>query len=121
MKTVDEWKAILRTRLRAALVAKDKPALRVLRETLSAIENAEAPPGKAVTPADGPIAGSLAGLGAGEVERLVLPPEAVSAIVERELRERREAAAEYARLGRQDEADTLAAEADVLAAIAAEG
>jgi uncharacterized protein YqeY len=121
MKTVDEWKALLRSRLRVALGAKDRPALTVLRETLAAIDNAEAPPLRsAPTSEDGVFAGSLGGLGAGEVARLVLTPEVVVAIVEREIRERREAAAEYVRLGRHAEADVLALQADVLVALGAE-
>lgn len=115
MKTVDDWKSLLRAKVRVALGAKDKPALTVLRETLAAIENAEAPP------VDGPFAGSAGVLGAGEAARLVLSPEAVLGIVERELRERREAASEYARLGRHDEAAALTLRAELLAAIAAEG
>lgn len=120
MKTVEEWKAVLRAKLRTALGAKDKPALTVLRETLAAIENAEAPPMTAPTTVDGSFAGSVGGLGAGEIERLALTPDAVLAIVERELAERREAAVDYERLGRHEEAVALSAQADVLAAIAAE-
>ena len=33
MKTVDEWKALLRARLRLALGAKDQPAVTILRVT----------------------------------------------------------------------------------------
>ncbi len=118
VKNVDEWKATLRTKLREALAAKDRPALAVLRETLAAIENAEAPPaGSAPVSTDGVFAGSASGLGAGEVPRLVLGPEAVVAIIEREIRERQEAAAEYARLGRHEEARTLTAQSDVLLAL----
>lgn len=121
MKTVEEWKALLRARLRVALAAKDKLALAVVRETLAAIENAEAPP---LTGApeilDGVIAGSVGSVGAGEVARLALSPEAVFALVEREIRERRDAAAEYGRLGRHDEAGALSSQADLLAALVAE-
>lgn|GEM_PF-5513582 len=56
-KTVDEWKALLRARLRA----QDKPALIVLRETLAAIENAESPPMTTPAPMDGPFQGSAGG------------------------------------------------------------
>lgn len=117
MKTVDEWKTLLRAKLRAALGAKDKPTLTVLREALAAIENAEAPPITAATSTGGPLAG---GLGAGEVERLTLTPSAALAIIEREIAERREAAVEYERLDRHADAAALSAQADVLAAIAAE-
>lgn len=124
MKTVDEWKVLLRARLRAALGAKDKSALTVLRETLAAIDNAEAPPVRdapsSASSDSGPFAGSAGNVGAGEIERLSLSPEAVISIVEREIRERREAVAEYLRLGRRDEADTLSSQADVLADVLAE-
>jgi uncharacterized protein YqeY len=40
MKTVDKRKLLLQSSIRQALVAKDKPRLSVLREMLSAIENA---------------------------------------------------------------------------------
>lgn len=121
VKTIDEWKAILRTRIRLALGAKDRPALAVLRETLAAIENAEAPPvGDASTSVEGPFAGSAGPLGAGEAPRLVLPPEAVVVLIERELRERRDAIAEYVRLGRRDEADVLSLQANLLADLVAE-
>lgn len=116
MRTVDEWKALLRAKLRAALGAKDKPTLTVVRETLAAIENAEAPP----MTTGGSFAGGAEGFGAGEVERLVLTPDDVLAIVERELAERREAMAEYARLGRHEEAAALKAHVDVLATIVTE-
>lgn len=121
MKTVDDWKSLLRAKVRVALGAKDKPALTVLRETLAAIENAEATPLTNSPSVDGAFAGSAGVLGAGEAARLVLSPEAVLGIVERELRERREAASEYARLGRHDEAAALTLRAELLAAIAAEG
>jgi len=123
MKTVDEWKALLRKRIRAALGAKDKPALAVLRETLAAIDNAEAPAmAGSASPAqkEGPFAGSAGSLGAGEVERLALTPEAILQLVEREIRERQEAAAEYTRLGRPQEAGVLVAQAELLAALITE-
>jgi hypothetical protein len=95
--------------------------LTVLRETLAAIDNAEAPPVSSAPTSDGGVfAGSLGGLGAGEAARLVLTPEAVVAIVEREIRERREAAAEYLRLGRHSEAGVLTLQADVLVALGTE-
>ncbi len=120
MKTVDEWKALLRARLRLALGAKDQPAVTILRVTLAAIDNAEAPPvTSAPTHAGGAFAGSVGGLGASEVERLALTPAAVLAIVERELGDLRHAAAEYARLGRNAAAAGLSAQADALATVVA--
>lgn len=116
MRTVSEWKATLRARMREALVAKNKPALAVLRQTLAAIDNAEAPVAEttSATMQDAAFAGSVGGLGAGEVARLSLSPEAVAAIIEREIRDLHNAAAEYRALGRHDEADVLAGQSDVL-------
>jgi len=117
MRTVEEWKATLRLRLREALVAKNRHVLSVLRGALAAIDNAEAPGAQSSVPTsqDGAFAGSVRGAGAAEVARLSLSPEAVAAIIEREIRERRDAAAEYRALGREDEAGILASQADVLA------
>lgn len=121
MKTVEAWKATLRARLREAMGAKDRSAVAVVRETLAAIDNAEAAPASSA-PAreDGVFAGGVGGLGAGEVARVELAPATVVAILEREIRERREAAAEYARLGRHDEAGVLASQIDVLVALVAD-
>jgi len=89
----------LRRALTAALKSRDAVAVSALRSALAAIENAGAvEPGHAPAPGSGPIAGAVDGLGAAEVEQ------------------RREAAREYAALGRTDRADRLHAEADVLAA-----
>lgn len=108
MRTVDEWKLLLRAALRDALRARDAAATAVIRETLAAIDNAEAADFSASPPARSEtIAGAAEGLGAGEVARRELSPGDVKAIVERELRERREAAASYESLGRNDEADAL--------------
>lgn len=49
----------------------------------------------------------MAGLGAGEVQRRALREEEVAAVIERELEERREAAATYEKLGRPEEAERL--------------
>ena len=63
------------------------------------------------------IAGGVAGLGAGEVPRRMLSAEAVTAIVEREIQERRDAATTYSALGRHDEASMLRRQLDVLASL----
>jgi uncharacterized protein len=115
VKTVDEWKAALRAALKEAMRARQAPAVSVLRETLGAIDNAEAPDAAvALAVQAGVIAGGGAGLGAGEVPRKVLTPEAVSALIEREISERRDAAATWRSLGKADEAATLAAQVEVL-------
>lgn len=121
MKTVEEWKALLRIKLREALGARQRHVIAVLRETLAAIENAEAP--SASTPlanTNSVIAGSVSGLGAGEVPRLILSPKTVAEIIEREIHERCEAAGEYAKLGRNEEAAVLTSQVTVLNALMAE-
>ncbi|RKG86302.1 hypothetical protein [Corallococcus terminator] len=118
MRTVDEWKATLRVALKDALRNRNAPASAVLRETLAAIDNAEAPD-MSVAPASvgGGIAGSAGGLGSGEVARLLLSPEAVDALIQREIQERRDAVALYVQLGKPEEARALSAQVDVLLAI----
>ncbi|MBN9683446.1 MULTISPECIES: hypothetical protein [unclassified Corallococcus] len=118
MKTVDEWKATLRAAMKEALRTRNAPASAVLRETLAAIDNAEAPD-MSVAPATvgGDFAGSAGGLGSGEVPRLLLSPETVEALVQREVQERRDAVALYTRLGKHEEARTLQSQVDVLLAL----
>jgi uncharacterized protein YqeY len=104
----------LRRALTTALKARDAVAVSALRSALAAIENAGAVDGSQVPPpGSGPIAGAVDGLGAAEVGRR---PVDVGAVVAAEVEQRREAAREYAALGRSDRADRLHAEADVLAA-----
>jgi len=118
MKTVDEWKTTLRAALRDALRERQKHAVAVLRETLAAIDNAESVDASVAPPAsEGIIAGAVEGLGAGEVPRRVLSAEAVTALVEREIQERRDAAATLAALGKHDEATALQLQVDVLVAL----
>ena len=124
MRTVDEWKSLLRAALRDAQRARDADSVSMLRETIAAIENAEAPDisvaGYLLTTPAGQsevIAGAVDGAGAGEIARRVLSPEEVAGIIERELVERRAAADSYASLGRHDEADVLRLQADMLEAL----
>jgi hypothetical protein len=118
MRTVDEWKQVLRGALRTAMQARATETVAVLRETLAAIDNAEAAdPSAAPAIEDGVIAGGVAGLGAGEVPRRALDPAAVAAILEREIGERRDAAAHYVALGRLDEAAALERQIAALAAL----
>lgn len=115
MRTVEDWKLVLRAALRDALRAKDKSSLSVIRQTLAAIDNAEAPDISHAPAAQSEvIAGAADGVGAGDIARRQLGPDEVTAIVEREMHERRESAASYASLGRQSEAAALEREADVL-------
>jgi uncharacterized protein YqeY len=120
MKTVEEWKVLLRINLRQALGAQRRHHIAVLRETLAAIENAEAPPATAtLANTNSAIAGSVSRLGAGEVPRLILSPKTVTALIEREIHERSEAAGEYAKLGRSEEAAVLTSHVTVLSALLA--
>jgi uncharacterized protein YqeY len=118
VRTVDDWKVVLRDALREAMRARDTVAVAALRETLAAIDNAEAADPSAAPRAEaGPIAGAVAGLGAGEVPRRQLGADDVAAIVAREIGERRAAAATFAALGRADDARRLERQADLLAAL----
>jgi uncharacterized protein YqeY len=119
--TVDAWKSALGARMRQARRARDAAAVTVLGDALAAIDNAEAQPVAAAraAPTDGPFAGSASGLGAAEVVRRDLAPDEVVAILEREAAQRRDAAAEYARLGRAAEAAALQAQAAFLRAFIA--
>ncbi len=111
----------MRERLQAALTvamrARDVVAVSALRTALGAIANAEAVqvgPTDAAALFDGPIAGAVAGLGAGDVPRRALSEDDVREIVRRHVSERRELAAEFERAGRRDQGERLRAEADAL-------
>lgn len=101
--------------LRRAMKARDAPALAALRSALAAIANAEAvegtPAGRAST---GPFAGAVDGLGAGEVPRRQLTDADVRMIMDREIAERRDAAAAYDELGETEAATDLRAQAITL-------
>lgn len=118
MRSVDEWKTVLRAALREAQRARQPHVVTVLRETLGAIDNAEAAELALAPPTQqGAIAGGVAGLGAGEVARKVLGPGDVAQIIERELEERRVAVAQYVGLGREEEAAVLRAQLAALEAL----
>jgi hypothetical protein len=118
MKTVEEWKSVLRAALKDAMRERSTAKTAVLRETLAAIDNAEAAEVSAAPAVQhGVIAGGVAGLGAGEVARRSLGPEEVRAIIERELNEKLDAEATYARLEKHEQAQTLGMQAEVLAAL----
>jgi uncharacterized protein YqeY len=108
----------LQAALRDAMKARDRAATGVLRSTLAALENAQAVEAE-VTVVDGEhFAGTAGGLGAAEVPRAELDEAAARAIVASEAQERRDAADDYERHGRDDEASRLRAEADLLDAFA---
>ncbi|WP_336081495.1 hypothetical protein [Nocardia sp. SSK8] len=114
---VDQPTNSLRERLRAglkpAMKARDRSAVAALRSVLAAIDNAEAIDAGAVKA--GALEGSPVGLGAAEVRRRDLTDDDIERIVRGEIGERRDAAAEYDRLGAAERRDQLTAEADTLA------
>jgi uncharacterized protein len=122
--------------LPVAMKARDRLAVAALRSALAAIANAEAvgpsrappqaghpePPGsEGGLPAppgpggDPPFAGTVAGLGAAEVERRSLTGAHMEEIVRAEIADRETAAAEYERAGQLEHAGRLRGEAKVLA------
>ena len=109
----------MRGALRAAMKARDTVAVAALRAGLGAIDNAEAVEarqGTRVVASHPELAGTLAGLGAGEVAPRVLTDADMEAIVRAEAGELRSAAEGYRRASQSDEADRLLAQADVLTA-----
>jgi uncharacterized protein len=110
-------RAHLRDDLTAALRARNRVAVTALRSALAAIDNAEAvPAGHPLDSVTGNehVAGSATGLGAAEAERRPLTEADLRSILENEVRERSAAAEEYERFGRDDRAEQLRAEAEVL-------
>jgi uncharacterized protein len=108
----------LRGALPAAMKARDGAAVAALRSALAAIDNAEAvapAPGGSPAAAGHPdLAGTVAGLGAAEVERRHLQEAEVEQIVQAEVADRRAAADAYERAGQAERAGRLRAEAEVL-------
>ena len=108
----------LRDALPAAMKARDGAAVTALRSALAAIDNAEAvepAPGRSLLAAGhADLAGTVAGLGAAEVERRHLQEAEVEQIVQAEVADRRAAADAYERAGQAERAGRLRAEADVL-------
>jgi uncharacterized protein YqeY len=121
----------IRARMRRGLVdamkARDQQAVAALRSTLARIDNAEA------VDADGldaealdaepalysgeghpAVAGSVLGIGAADVDRRVLTPEEMAAIVRDDVEEREIAAEVLVRVGRPDQAERLRAQNKLL-------
>ena len=121
----------IRVRMRRGLVdamkARDQQAVAALRSTLARIDNAEAVDADAVDD-DGlddepalysgeghpAVAGSVLGVGAADVDRRVLTPEEMAAIVRDDVEEREIAAEVLVRVGRPDQAERLRAQAKLL-------
>jgi uncharacterized protein YqeY len=115
IQPADEW----RTRLRTALLIarKDRATARVsaLRSALSAIDNAETPPGAQLdAPSSGKIAGGVVGLGAAEVARRQLSDTQIRGLLRTEIDERLTAAAEFTAGGHAERATLLRTEAAAL-------
>jgi uncharacterized protein YqeY len=110
-----------------AMKARDQQAVAALRSTLARIDNAEA------VDADGldaealdaepalysgeghpAVAGSVLGIGAADVDRRVLTPEEMAAIVRDDVEEREIAAEVLVRVGRPDQAERLRAQNKLL-------
>ena len=121
----------IRVRMRRGLVdamkARDQQAVAALRSTLARIDNAEAVDADALDD-DGlddepalysgeghpAVAGSVLGVGAAEVDRRVLTPEEMAAIVRDDVEEREIAAEVLVRVGRPDQAERLRAQNKLL-------
>lgn len=105
----------LRADLTTALRARDQVRVHAIRAALSAIANAEAPPAPADSSVE-PIVGQLV-----EHERRRLTRDDLRGILQAEVDERDRAAEEYRSLGRDDEADRMNAEGEVLRGYLAPG
>jgi len=104
---VSEFRARLRGAVREALRSRDCHAIAALRSLASAIDNAEAVGGSSVP-------GVRIGVGVGDVERRRLSLADVDRVFASEIAERDEAASEYERLGRVEQAAALRAQISVL-------
>jgi uncharacterized protein YqeY len=98
---------IMRSDLSRALKSRDRRAIAVLRTTLAAIANAEAPPAQPVDIS--PVVGQSA-----EVQRLTLEDADIERIVRHEIADRRDTIARYEVGGRSDDAESLRAELAIL-------
>jgi uncharacterized protein len=109
------WRQTLRARLMAARKDRDATRVSALRSALSVIDNAETPDSEPLQVATGgPVAGSVAGLGAAEVPRRVLTDSAIRELLRLEVDERLTAAERISAGGHPDRAVALRAEAAVL-------
>jgi uncharacterized protein len=116
----DDLRARLRAALRTAMKARERGTVTAIRSALAAIDNAEAVDAAAAGLEQTEhvhIAGTVGGLGAGEVARARLTDVRVREIVAGEVAERRAAADEYDGHGQDERAAGLRAEADALAAL----
>lgn len=96
--------------------SRDVVATSAIRSALGAIDNARSVgvTDRDVPAGSGRIAGSVEGLGAGDVPRREMDDEQIIEIVLVEVSDRERAAEEYSALGRTDEAARLRSEGEVL-------
>src|SRR5215217_288003 len=131
-EATEDIRARMRRGLVDAMKARDQQAVAALRSTLARIDNAEAvdaeagdaEAGDADALDDEPalysgeghpaVAGSVLGVGAADVDRRVLTPEEMAAIVRDDVEEREIAAEVLVRVGRPDQAERLRAQAKLL-------
>jgi uncharacterized protein len=134
----DDLRERLRRALPAAMKARDRTAVTALRSALAEIDNAEAfdpdeaaaegmldllepagwepadPDADEVDAAHPGFAGTVAGVGATEVERRSLTPKQVEGIVRAEIETREQAATVLDHVGKHEHAEQLRAEMEVL-------
>lgn len=99
MTPAEQWKQRLRQALVEAMRAKDADAVSAIRQAVSALDQAEAVAATTTNITSGPIAGAVAGLGAGDAPRRVLSEVEVLAVLERECAERAAAIEQLKSLG----------------------
>jgi uncharacterized protein len=110
--SVKSLKAQLSADLRAAMLARDKRLVAVLRVVFAALDNAEA---QAIEDRTRNLYRIDFASGAAEVARRAIEDDEVEAILAEEISARRAAARDMDSLGRADRAAELNAEADIVA------
>jgi len=116
-EATEDIRARMRRGLVDAMKARDQQAVAALRSTLARIDNAEALDAEpALYSGEGhpAVAGSVLGVGAADVDRRVLTPEEMAALVRDDVEEREIAAEVLVRVGRPDQAERLRAQAKLL-------
>jgi len=106
----------LRAALKEAMKSRDVIATSAIRSALGAIDNAGSvgANNRDLPVGSGHIAGSIQGLGAGDVPRREMNDGQIIEIVRAELRDRNRSSEEYRGMGRMEEAARLRSECEVL-------
>jgi hypothetical protein len=118
MRTLAWWRTTLSAQLRAAMKERNVERVSLLRQTLSALDQAEAvPPGPDEVATDGPFAQSRPGVGTTEAPRRVLSAEDVDRVLRAEVTEALEASTRLSAIGRMAEAEQLAGRGRALQAL----